>query len=271
MTQYPVFAFLGWRFAIAAIVFAVIFAKPLRASFASLHRPSLYTGLAAGAFLTAGYVFQTVSLLPADQGGTTPARAAFLTGLYVVMVPVGQFVIRRQKPRKGVVIGVALALAGLWFLSGLTLSGASDWVWGDTMVLIAAFIYSAHMLTLGRTDESYSTTMLAFIQLVVVAVVCMVMSVVTQEQAPFIPPSSLVWFSIIITGVFGSAFAFGIQTWAHQVMVPASVALILVLEPAFGGAIGWLVAGSVVPHEFVGAMLMMLGMLASELLGTSRE
>ena len=272
MRQYPVFAYLGWRFFVATIAFFTIFTKPLIRSLRTLHKPSLHIALAAGVFLSLGYIFQTSGLLPAGQGGTTPARTAFITGLYVVLVPIGQFVFRRQRPRKGVIIGVIVAMTGLWFLSGLTLSssGGSVWVWGDSMVLICACAYTAHMLVLGKADESYDTLLLTVIQLATVAVICAAMSVVTREHAG-LPPTSSVWFSIVFCGVVASAFAFAIQTWAQQVMVPARAALILVLEPAFGGLFGWLIAGQVIWHEGVGAALMLGGMMLSELWGTHKS
>jgi len=270
LESYPVFAFLGWRFLVATLAFGVLFAKPLWRSIQNLHIPSLRTALIAGVFMSLGYIFQTVGLVPASQGGTTPARTAFITGLYVVLVPLGQFIFRRQRPRKGVFAGILLALAGLWFLSGLGFGGGeSYWVWGDTMVLICSGAYAAHMLILGRADKSYDTLLMTFVQLVMVMVICGAMSVVTQEGAN-IPNTGDVWFAIVICGVFASAFAFGVQTWAQQVMVPARVALILVLEPAFGGLFGWLAAGFVVRHELIGAALMLGGMLLSELWGAGK-
>ena len=265
LESYPVFAFLGWRFLVATIAFAALFAKSLMRSLGNIHRPSLVTALFAGMLISLGYIFQTIGLIPAEAGGTTPARAAFITGFYVVLVPIGQFIFRGQKPRGGVILGVLFALAGLWFLSGLGLAtGETYWVFGDTMVLICSLAYTGHMLVLGRADDSYDTLLITFIQLVMAMVICALMSVIAQEGAAF-PVTSDLWFAIIICGVFASAFAFAVQTWAQQVMVPTRVALILVLEPAFGGLFGWMAAGFVIAHEFIGAALMLGGMLLSEL------
>ncbi|MCL2491670.1 MAG: DMT family transporter [Coriobacteriia bacterium] len=270
LESYPVFAFLGWRFLIATISFGLLCAKPLMRSLANLHRPSLNIALFAGVFLSLGYIFQTYGLIPATQGGTTPARAAFITGLYVVLVPLSQFLLSKQRPSPGIFFGIIFAMIGLWFLSGLgSDSGQSYWVWGDTMVVICSVAYTIHMLILGRADESYSTVLMTFIQLTIVTLICASMSVVTHEHASF-PQGFEIWSAIIICGVFASAFAFAIQTWAQQVMVPARVALILVSEPAFGGIFGWFAAGFVLRHELIGSTLMLGAMILSELWGIEK-
>jgi len=271
LEDFPVFAFLGWRFMVATLAFGIIFIKPLSRALKNLHRPSLHTALAAGVFLALGYIFQTFGLIPASLGGTTPARAAFITGMYVVLVPLGQFIVHRQVPRIGLGIGIVAAMMGLWFLSGLgSESGQSYWVWGDSMVLVCSVAYTVHMLILGRADESYNTVLLTFIQLVIVMVICASMSIVTQEGAPF-PRGFDIWFAILVCGVFASAYAFVIQTWAQQVMAPTRVALILVSEPAFGGLFGWMAMGHVLRHELVGSLFMLGAMVISERWGSNRE
>jgi len=225
-------------------------------------------------FLALGYIFQTFGMIPAQLGGTTPARTAFITGLFVVFVPVGQFLLTRTRPQASVWLGVLFAVAGLWFLSGLgaspTREAGSGWVWGDSMVFICSLAYTVHMLILGRSDDSYSTVLLTFVQLLVVMGVCAAMSVITGEQAPA-PRGAQLWYALIICGVFASAYAFAIQTWAQQIMPPSQVALILIMEPAFGGLFGWLAAGAVFVRELIGAALMMCAMFFAELPGTTRQ
>lgn len=262
LKTYPVFAYLSIRFFVATLAFLAIFPKTLK----RINVTSLKIAVPAGIALSLGYIFQTMALVPADQGGTTPARTAFLTGMYVVIVPVLQFIIRRQKPKIGTVIGIVLAIAGLGFLSEIWSAGNAAWVLGDTYVLIAAIAYSFHMIILGRADETNDTLALTFIQLVMVTAICGISSLVFGENAG-VPTTANVWFSIIICGVFASAVAFAIQTWAQQVMVPARVALILISEPAFGGIIGWLFVGVAPPFEVLGAALMLGGMIASEIIG----
>lgn len=258
---YPMFGFLAWRFAVATVAFAVFFPRVFR----RLDAENWRMGTFAGLFLTAGYIFQTWGL--DGEGGTSPARAAFITGLYVVFVPLAQALILRRRPRGATVLGAGLALAGLWLLSGTGGSGGG-WVTGDSLVVVAAIAYSAHMLVLGSTDERHDTGALTLVQLVVVTVITAAISLATEK--PSLPTDASVIVAIVICGVFASALAFVVQTWAQRRMPPARVALILVLEPAFGGLFGWGAAGVWPIREIAGAALMMGGMVVSEIMAAFR-
>lgn len=263
ISKYPLYAFLAVRFAIATIAFLIIFPSVVR----RLAPRELKLGIPAGIFLVLGYITQTMGILPAVQGGTTPARAAFLTGMYVVIVPILSSIFRRIKPNGGNVIGIVLAMAGLWFMSGLSSSMSGPaWVVGDSWVLVSAIAFSGHMLVLGRANESHDTLALTFIQLVIVTIVTGAMSFITAEHAglPSGDSAGSVWFALLLCGILASAVAFVIQTWAQQVLVPSRVALILISEPAFGGVIGWLIAASAPTQEVIGASLMIGGMVISE-------
>lgn len=251
---YPMFAFLGWRFAVASLSFVVLFPRV----FARIDRANLRMGLLAGLLLTAGYILQTWGL--DGPNATSPARAAFITGLYVVLTPLMQAVILRRVPRMATVIGAVIALAGLAVLSGG--GGSGGLVAGDWLVVACAFAYAAHIIVLGSTDERHDTAALTLIQLVVAAVACGAISVVKESAG--LPADGRVWLAIVTTGVFASAVAFGIQTWAQRRIPPARVALILVTETAFGGLFGWWSAGAWPLREVAGAGLMMGGMITSE-------
>jgi len=186
-------------------------------------------------------------------------------------VPIFQSIIKRKLPNWGVRVGVILAVAGLWVLSGLSLSGGGlyDWVLGDTLVLLAALAYTAHMLILGFTTHKHSTSTLAVIQLAGIAVISAFASFLTGEAAGM-PTGQTVWLAILITSIFGSSLAFVVQTWAQKTLAPARVALILVLEPVFGGIFGWGAAGAIPSRELIGAVLLIGGMLSAEIIAAKR-
>ncbi|NTW28017.1 MAG: DMT family transporter [Coriobacteriia bacterium] len=251
---YPMYGFLFWRFAVAALAFVVFFPAVLR----RMSAVSVRRGLVAGLLLSAGYIFQTLGLDGATR--TTPARAAFITGLYVVFTPLLQAVVLRKRPRKSTMLGGVIALSGLWILSGIGAGGG--WVLGDTFVAICALAYSVHMIVLGMTDETHDIGVLTLVQLVTVALVCGVISVVRER--PPLPTQLSVIMAILVCGVLASAFAFVVQTWAQSKLAPSRVALILVTEPAFGGVFGWAVAGVWPIREILGAATMFAGMIVAE-------
>ena len=255
IARYPMYGFLAWRFAVASVAFVIFFPSVLK----RLDTINVRTGVIAGLVLSAGYIFQTWGLDGATR--TTPARAAFITGLYVVITPLLQAVVLRRVPRKATVLGATIALGGLWLLSGIG-SAHGGWVVGDTLIAVCALAYSVHMIVLGSTGEKHDVIALTLVQLVTVTVVCTAISLL--KERPALPTDASVIVAILVCGVLASALAFVIQTWAQSKLPPSRVALILVLEPAFGGLFGWSVAGVWPLREVLGAAAMLGGMIASE-------
>jgi len=255
---YPVYSFLGWRFAIATVAFAVLFPSTFR----RMDRKVLLTGIGAGLLLTGGYVFQTLGLAP---GMTTPGRAAFITGMFVVITPLMQAVFLRRMPRWTAWVGVASAVAGLYLLSGG--GGGSGWNLGDTYVMLCAVVYSGHIIVLGSLGRGHDTLPLTFVQLATVTVVCGAVGAVVEHPAP--PTGAPLWIALLVTGVLASAIAFAVQTQAQKHLSPTRTALVLICEPAFGGVFAWVLVGERLSAQgILGAVLILAGMAASDVLGT---
>lgn len=256
VATYPVFSFLGLRFAVASVAFVVLFPSSIR----RLERSTVRAGLLAGVFLTAGYIFQTLGLAP---GMTTPARAAFITGMFVVITPFMQAVLLRRMPRWTAWVGIAAAVAGLWLLSGGGVGGS--WGLGDTLVLLCAVAYSAHIIVLGSVGRGHPTAPFTLVQLVTVAAACGIFGVATEH--PPLPASPALWTALAVTGVLASAVAFAVQTYAQKHLSPTRTALILICEPAFGGIFSVAFAGERLgAGALVGAALILAGMTVSEAL-----
>lgn len=248
--SYPLYAFLGWRFAIATLAMLVMFPRALK-RFAP---GTLRVGVLAGAFLTAGYIFQTWGLQ-----GTSASKAAFITGMFVIVTPLLQFILLRRAPHLFVISGIAVAVAGLWLLTG----GVDGWGVGETRVMLCAVAYSFHMIVLGGAGREHDATALTLVQLVTVAVACGAISVAT-ESAP-LPSGASLWVALLVTGVLASAVAFAVQTYAQRHLSPTRTALILTTEPAFGGLFGWWLGGDRLGSwEFAGAALILGGMFLAE-------
>lgn len=254
--RYPLYGFLGLRFLIAVVAFSVLFPRAYR----RFEPGTVMVGLLAGALLTAGYVFQTWGLQ-----GTTASKAAFITGMFVVITPLMQAVILRLPPRAVTLGGVAMAVAGLWLLSG---ASADGWTSGDTRVLVCAFAYAAHMIVLGSLGTRHDVGALTLTQLATVAVACGAISLAVER--PGLPVDGSVWFALVLTGVLASAAAFAIQTYAQRHISPTRTALILVLEPAFGGLFGWIAGDAFGIGGVAGAALILGGMVLAELVGVPK-
>ncbi len=256
IASYPTFSFLGWRFWIAVVVFVLIFPKAITA----LRRDTLGVGVLAGIFLCLGFIFQTWGL---EQ--TTASRAAFITGMFVVITPVLQALILRKIPGAMVIAGALLAVAGLWLLSG---GSAGQWGQGDTRVLLSAFAYSGHMIVLGGLGRRHEVAPLTFVQLVTTATVCSGLALAIDPIS--IPSGTSVWVAILFTGILASAVAFAVQTYAQRHISPARTALILICEPALGGLFGWFAGDTFTGIGIIGAGLILLGMISSEFLSIAK-
>lgn len=249
--RYPLYAFLALRFVIAVVALVALFPRVLD----RFGPGTVRVGTLAGAFLCAGYVFQTWGLQ-----GTTATKAAFITGMFVVITPVMQAVILRRLPGWATAIGVMFAVTGLWLLSG---AGGGAWNTGDTRVLLCAVAYSAHMIVLGSLGHDHDPGALTLVQLVVIALVCAGISLATEPLA--LPGDLSVWVALVVTGVLASAVAFAVQTYAQRTIPPARTALILITEPAFGGLFGWLAGDALGLRGLAGALAILGGMVMAEL------
>lgn len=266
----PPLPFLAIRFGAAATVMAVVLlvlragarrrGKGRAGGVADL-RGSLRAGAVMGLFLAAGYVFQTFGLQR-----TTASNAGFITGMFVVLVPVLQGLAWRVWPDARAVVGVVLAAAGLFLLSG----GATELhLAGDGLVFLCALSFAAHILATSRYVGRFDTSVLTVVQLGVVAAVTAVMSGVGAVAGV---PLSLgaateprVLLALAVTAVLASAAAFYVQTYAQRYAPPTRTAVILTMEPVFAGVFGFALAGErLTPWGWVGAGAILCGMLASE-------
>ena len=257
VAEYPIYAFLGWRFLIAVVAFLILFPGTFR-RFAP---GTVRVGLLAGAFLIVGYIFQTWGLQ-----GTTASKAAFITGMFVVITPVMQAVVLRRTPRATTMAGVVLAVVGLWLLSGASSGG---WNVGDSRTLLCAFAYSGHMIVLGGPGRKHDARALTLVQLAVTGLVCGTVSLAIER--PYAWPSSQVWVALAVTGVLASAVAFAVQTYAQRILSPTKTALVLIMEPVFGGFFGWLAGEALGIRGLAGSALILGGMIVAEFLGGASE
>jgi drug/metabolite transporter (DMT)-like permease len=248
----PVMAFLGYRFAWATALVAPVFWKRLR----SLPRDGRRAALVMGAFLTVGYILQTLGL-----ERTTASDAGFITGLFVVLTPVLGALFLRERISAPAWVAAAVSALGLYLLSG---AGGHFSLRGDGLVFLSAVAFAGHILATGRAARRYDVGALLVIQLAVAAVVCLAGAAVAGDLEP--PRGATVWSALAVTAVLASALGFFVQTYAQKHAPPARTALILASEPVFAGLFGYLLAGDrLAALSWLGAALIMAAIVAVEL------
>ena len=244
VTQYPTLPFLQLRFVLALIVMALLVRRlPTRRE--------LRIGAIVGAVLAGGYLTQTAGLTQ-----TSPGNAGLITGLFVVFTPL----LNRMF---GAPIhwwtwaATAISLAGLVLLTG----GPAGMGIGDLLVLACAVLFALHIVLLGRWSPGLPAAPLAMVQMGMSAVI---FSAAGTWQLQ--PPSGSVWFAIVVTGVFASAFGFYIQTWSQGFISANRTALILATEPAWALAAAVVLAGQRLGFlQAIGAALVLAAIVGHEL------
>jgi len=247
------FSFLALRFGLGALALTAVARREV------LVPHTLRRGAVLGVFLFLGFVLQTVGLV-----STTPSRSAFITGLYVVFVPVLGLLLFRRAPRVSSWVGVVLAAVGLRYLTGAELAGQGLSL-GDWLTLGCALAYAFHILLTDRYAPKSGVVALVAVQLWVVAVLSTLCLPFTGARVEW-TPSFL--GAVAFCGLVASALALCVQTWAQTRTSAVRVALICSMEPVYAGvysvALGYETLGV---REWVGGGLIVLGVLVAELGG----
>jgi drug/metabolite transporter (DMT)-like permease len=251
------FLFVAVRFSLATLLLLPL---TLRAGVFP-DREAWRAGARVGVWLFLGFALQTLGLV-----GTAPARAAFLTGLMVVLVPVFSVVLYRVLPGPGALAGVALATAGLMLLTGL---GRGRFTGYDLLVLGGAAAFALQILEVGRFARRIGAARLLLPELVVTALLAWPCALLLE--APRFAHTPALWSALLLTAALATTGALWAQNWAQRRTPPARAAVIFTLEPVFAAGISWVVTGERFgPAETAGAVLILAGMLAAELLPLRR-
>jgi drug/metabolite transporter (DMT)-like permease len=243
LTHYPTLPFLQLRFILAFLVMAALVHRlPTRRE--------LRVGAIAGAVLATGYLSQTVGLTM-----TSPGNSGLITGLFVVFTPLidAGFGVRL---RWWTAIAVIAALAGTVMLVG----GPSGFGLGDLLTVGCAFFYALHMVLLSRWSPGLRSAPLAMLQMGTGALIFS-----AGGSWSLRAPGADVWLAIVVTGLFASALAFYIQTWAQQHLSASRTALILTTEPAWALVAAVVLAGQRFGLvQAMGAALMLVAIVGHE-------
>jgi drug/metabolite transporter (DMT)-like permease len=225
---YPLFAFLAVRFWIATLTLAVPGLPRVR----SLGRPGFVGGAFLGLLLAAGYTLQTAGL-----ERTTVSSTGFITGMYVVLTPLIALVLVRSRIGLSVWGGVALSTIGLAMLSGIHAGSVA----GDLLVLAAAAVYSLQIVLMERYAPRYDAVAFTFVEMLAAGVALGVVAVALGDLR--LPHGWTVWGALLVTGVFASALAFLVQTWAQRRTSATRTALAFTMEPVWTAFFGYTLAG----------------------------
>jgi len=219
------------------------------------NRSVLTAGLTAGCTL-----FVAVSLQQIGLVHTTAGKAGFITGLYVVLVPILGLV-WGYRVGPGGWLGVALAAVGLYLLSVVRGAGIGL---GDTLVLVSAVFWALHLLVIARWARRVAAIRLALFQFAVCSLLSFVVAVLAESFS-----AERVWAAavpILYAGLLSVGVAYTLQVLAQRDANPTAAAILLSLEALFAALGGWVLLGETLSlREASGCLLMLGGVLVSQL------
>lgn len=257
--------FNGIRFAIGALALIPLLLFQQRRSVARIDNPQfasqptrpllLMGGLLSGIALFAAATLQQMGLVY-----TTAGKAGFITGLYVVLVPLlGLGLGHRTSAFTW--LGVVLATTGLYLLS---VRGDFTIGLGDLLVLVGAALWAIHILVVGHFSPRTDSTRLALLQFVTCAVLSLVAAVLFETITPTGINGAML--PILYAGIMSVGVGYTLQVFGQRQARPSHVAILLSLESLFAVIGGWLLLNEQLSwRALAGCGLMLLGIIVSQL------
>ena len=250
LERVPTLDFLGIRFAIAAVALVLVAPRALGRLSREARRHAIVLGLLYGL----GQILQTAGL------AHTPASVSgFITGLYVVATPLFAAVLLHTRITWLTWAAVLLAVIGL---AVLTLDGLSVG-YGEALTFVAAMLYALHIVGLGAWSTATDAMGLAILQLIVIAVVCLVC---TAPDGIVLPDRASDWASLLYMALIPGALGIVGQTWAQAHLPPTRTAIVMSMEPVFAAFFAVLLGGeSLTSRMLLGGVFVVAAMLVVEL------
>jgi drug/metabolite transporter (DMT)-like permease len=248
----PLF-FVGLRFAIAACIAFLVAGKILK----DVTRGEIVAGCAIGVSICAGYSLQSEGLKH-----VLSSESAFITALYIPIVPLLQWVVLRRPPRLTTWLAVGLAFLGMTLI-GSRGAGLDRLGWGELITLVSAFVFAAEILLIGYFAPKVDARRVTAIQLAVTSILAFTLMPVFGEAIPADIPWPLVAMSAAL-GLASSIIQLTMN-WAQKIVSPARATIIYATEPVWAGLIGLLAGERLGLLGWVGGALVIAGVLVSEI------
>jgi len=260
LNSIPPFTFLTYRFFLACSIIYLLF----RGRIKKINLFMVRKGFLIGSFLFIGYFGQTVG-----TQFTTATKTAFITGISVVLVPIIAFFWIQEKIHRNSVIGVALAMTGLWLMNA---NGAIYHLnVGDSLVFLGAVGFALYIIGVDIYTRKLDYVQLVFIQLITVFLMSFFMAILFEKEALHFSYNASVWWSIIMNGAFATALAFYLQNRFQQYSTPTKIAIIFSAEPVFGAIVSYRLLGETIGiFGFLGGIAIFSGMFIAQIEKTEK-
>lgn len=244
--------FVGIRFLVAGLISAVIFRRVLR----GIRWTDIAAGAAIGLMIHLGYGLQTFGLQTIDS-----STSAFITAMYVPLVPLLQWAVFRKRPHTMAFAGAGLAFVGLLLIAGpdaLTLTLGQ----GEVATLLSTLPIAGEIILISVFAGKVDLGRITIIQLLVAGLLSLLTMPVVGEG---VPAFSWVWVVAAIGLGAASCLIQLTMNWAQKSVSPTRATVIYAGEPVWAGVVGRIAGERLPATALIGGALVVLGILASEL------
>lgn len=253
------FAFNGIRFAlggISLIPLLLYFSKTQNQTINNYNKK--YTFIIAG-IITGCVLFFGASLQQIGLNYTSAGKAAFITGLYIVFVPIISIFFKRNIPLT-IWVSVIITAFGLYFLS---INENFSIGRGDLLEIIGAFFWAAHILLIDYFIKKIDALKLSFVQTLTCSILSIIASLIFEKTTISSVYSALI--PILYGGIFSVGIAYTLQIVGQKHARPSHAAIILSMESVFATLGGMILLNEHLQlREYLGCFLMLSGMLLSQ-------
>lgn len=268
LTDISPLLFLGIRFFIAAAILFPFIYKIVKQT----DRNTFIAGSVLGLFYFFGFATQTIGL-----NYTTATKSGFITGTFVVIIPILQTIIEKKKPKWYNIVSIIFVMIGLIFLSS---SGdnllqfinelGSDFNIGDFLTLICAVLFAFQVVYVDVFTKKYDYMPMVFIQLLITGIGgflgSIFLSSIGLEIVKFNLTTNLI-FALVYTSVFASIIATIIQLRYQKVVSPTKAGIIYSFEPIMAAILAFFIVGEKISKfGMFGGVFIVIGLLLSEFL-----
>ena len=260
LDSFPPAAIIAMRYAIATLLTGIAFHKRLR----GLTRGDVARGAMVGLLLAAAYIVQTIGLQ-----FTTAGKNAFLTTVYVLLVPFGCRVLFGQRLRKANYFAAGLMLAGIGLLSLEGEIGGLNV--GDALTLLCGALFAGHIIAVERCQRDTDVYALIVLQFGFAALYALVYALLLERGRPLDFNAGSVG-GLLYLAIFSTTIAMSLQNIGQSMAPAPHSAILLSLESVFGALFSCLLLGEpMTPKILAGFAVIFAALMVNELAGKGRD
>ena len=257
------------RMALAAVAVGAVSAMPIAsekeklASYtvkecAEYRKNTIIGGICCGTFLAAASIFQQMGVVY-----TTAGKAGFITAMYMLLVPVINFVFFKKRNSWIVWLAVLLGVVGMYLLC---MTGSFSLGRGDTLVCICAVLFSGHILCCDHFVKLGNPIRISAIQFATCTVISAVAALILEEPSWAKIASAAI--PILYCGIVSGGIGYTLQIVAQKFTDPTVASLLMSLESVFAVIAGAILLGErMTSRELLGCVIMFAAIVLVQLRG----